>query len=609
MRIVVCVKHVPNIHSDRAFAGGRVVRGAEDGSLNELDEHAIEAALQVVEALGDAERATAEVVALTVGPEESGDALRRAFQLGVGVGVQVTDDALAGSDYLGTAAALAAAVRRIGAERGPVDLVLAGMAALDGLGSVVPALLAAELELPQLTNAEMLSVAQGRAAVQRAVDGVTEVLDAPLPAVVSLTDQANKPRFPNFKAMMAARGREITRWTLADLALDPAQVGEAGARTEVLSAEPRPHRAPVELVVDEGEGGLALADFILRTETGLADAAGVEPVGRPGAAAEHTTLVVVDDATAPLASTELELLTAARALGEVAVATFGPADAVLPQLAAYGAERVYELDVDGERFLTPVAAHALEAAVDATAADVVLLSATFANKEVAAVLALRTGAGLVIDAARVEVAPDGRVVGAKRVFAGSWDLECASRTERAVLTVRANAVVPVPADVASEPARIPLPVAAGDEARDVQLVAREVPSPADGPERPALAAASVVVAGGRGTFGDFGPVEDLADALGAAVGTTRDCVDEGWMPHDAQIGQTGVTIAPRLYVGAGISGAPHHRGGMQASEVIVAVNSDPECPIFEICDFAVVGDLATVLPQAAAAIRAARETP
>jgi electron transfer flavoprotein alpha subunit len=112
-----------------------------------------------------------------------------------------------------------------------------------------------------------------------------------------------------------------------------------------------------------------------------------------------------------------------------------------------------------------------------------------------------------------------------------------------------------------------------------------------------------VVLGGRGTEGDFAAVEELADVLGAAVGTTRDCVDEGWQPHDAQVGQTGVTIAPRLYIGAGISGAPHHHGGMQASGTIVAVNVDPDAPLVQIADFAVIGDLQEILPAAAAAIR------
>ena len=142
--------------------------------------------------------------------------------------------------------------------------------------------------------------------------------------------------------------------------------------------------------------------------------------------------------------------------------------------------------------------------------------------------------------------------------------------------------------------------------RGLELVRREV-HPVDA-GRPALAEASIVVAGGRGTEGDFSGVEELADALGAALGTTRDCVDEGWQPHDAQIGQTGVTIAPRVYIGAGISGAPHHHGGMQASGTIVAVNSDADAPLVQIADFAVIGDLADILPAAAAAIREHQES-
>jgi electron transfer flavoprotein alpha subunit len=174
-------------------------------------------------------------------------------------------------------------------------------------------------------------------------------------------------------------------------------------------------------------------------------------------------------------------------------------------------------------------------------------------------------------------------------------------TDVAVLTVRANAVVPEPA---------PGPVSTDVEGLSVDVDAPTVRVVSRTPKehtagRPTLEEAAVVVAGGRGTNGDFGPVTELADALGAAVGATRDAVFEGWF--DQYIGQTGVTIAPRLYVAAGISGAPHHRGGMQASQVVVAVNNDPEAPIFEISDFAVVGDLADVLPQAAAAIRAHRE--
>jgi electron transfer flavoprotein alpha subunit len=214
-----------------------------------------------------------------------------------------------------------------------------------------------------------------------------------------------------------------------------------------------------------------------------------------------------------------------------------------------------------------------------------------------------------VDAASVALSDDGRVVAGKRVFAGSWDTSCEIVVDTAVLTVRANAVVAEPAEVAVGTVVEGFTVEASTLARAGIPVAREVHAAhgtGDGPARPALAEAAFVVAGGRGTFGDFTPVEDLADALGAAVGATRDAVDEGWIGHDAQIGQTGVTIAPRVYVAAGISGAPHHRGGMQASQVVVAVNSDPDCPLFEISDLAVVGELQDVLPQAAARIRAHR---
>ncbi|WP_425956445.1 electron transfer flavoprotein subunit beta/FixA family protein [Xylanimonas sp. McL0601] len=262
MRIVVLLKYVPDITSDRRFADGRVVRDPADGSLNELDENAVEAALRLVESSPDG---AGEVVAVTVAPETADIALRKAFQMGVHRGVRVSDDAIAGSDYFGTTAALAAAVRRLGEEE-PVDLVVTGMAALDGLGSVVPALLADELGWPQLTLAKSVAFEDGTLTITRETDDAVETLAAPLPAVLSVTDTANSPRYPNFKLIMAARTKAIETWSAADLELDPAEVGAAGARTSTVEAAPRPPRADVELVVDKGEGGKALAEFLIRND-------------------------------------------------------------------------------------------------------------------------------------------------------------------------------------------------------------------------------------------------------------------------------------------------------------------------------------------------------
>lgn len=259
MRIVVCVKHVPDLQAERGFTPeGRVDRSQGDGTLNELDENAVEAAVALVEEHGG------EVVAVTMGPADAEDAVRRALQMGADEAVHVLDDALEGSDAFATAAVLAAAVRRV-AQDGPVDLVVTGMAALDGLMSVVPTLLAGELALPQATLAAALTVdpGAGTVRVRRELDHATEVVEAPLPALVSVTDQSNQPRYPNFKAIMAARKKAVTAWSLADLGVDPAAVGTAGARTQVLDATPRPPRENRVLVTDEGDAGLRLAAFLV----------------------------------------------------------------------------------------------------------------------------------------------------------------------------------------------------------------------------------------------------------------------------------------------------------------------------------------------------------
>ena len=266
MRIVVTVKYVPDINAERRFEGCRVDRDPSVGTLNELDENAIEAALRILDGLSDDDRAGSEVVALSVAPATGDVALRKAFQMGVDRGVRVTDDALAGSDYFGTAAALAAGVRRLEAEGAPVDLVITGMAALDGLGSVVPALVAAELGRPALTLAKSVSLDGGTLSITRETDEATESMSAPLPAVLSVADTANTPRMPNFKLIMAARSKEIEAWSAADLGLEGAAVGAAGARTEALSAAERPPRPEVELVTDKGSGGAALAEYLIRHE-------------------------------------------------------------------------------------------------------------------------------------------------------------------------------------------------------------------------------------------------------------------------------------------------------------------------------------------------------
>ncbi len=258
MNIVVCVKYVPDAQGDRGFeAGDRTTdRDGVEGRLSELDEYAVEEALKIVEA------GEGRVTVLTVGPAAAADAVKKALQMGADAGVHVSDEAVAGSDAVATSLVLAEAVRKI-AEAGAVDLVLTGMASTDAVMSVVPAMLAERLGLPQVTYASELTVEDAGVRIRRDGDASTQVVTAALPALVSVTDQINEPRYPSFKGIMGAKKKPVQTWGIADLGIDPAQVGLGAAWTAVQSVTARPPRAGGEVVKDEGEGGLRLAAYLV----------------------------------------------------------------------------------------------------------------------------------------------------------------------------------------------------------------------------------------------------------------------------------------------------------------------------------------------------------
>ena len=312
-------------------------------------------------------------------------------------------------------------------------------------------------------------------------------------------------------------------------------------------------------------------------------------------------LVLVDHVDGVVRKPTYEMLTLARRLGEPSAVFLGAdAAAAAPDLGKYGAEKVYAVDDAALRgYLVAPQAEALQQLVAATAPAAVLITSSGEGKEVAARLAVKTDSGLITDATDVRAGDDGRPVTTQSVFAGSYTVEAAVTRGTPIITVKPNAAAPEEVGAAGAVEQFRVTVS---EAARTALVIAAQPRQATG--RPELTEAAIVVSGGRGTQGDFGPIEALADALGAAVGASRAAVDSGWMPHSYQVGQTGKTVSPQLYVAGGISGAIQHRAGMQTSKTIVAVNKDPEAPIFELVDFGVVGDLHRVLPVAAEQINA-----
>ncbi len=301
-------------------------------------------------------------------------------------------------------------------------------------------------------------------------------------------------------------------------------------------------------------------------------------------------LVLVDHVDGKVTKPTLELLALARRLGEPSAVLIGDVADAAETLGMFGAEKVYTVaDADVKDYLVAPKAEVLAQLVEKTSPAAVLVPSTGEGKEIAARLSVKTESGLITDA--VDVDADGTTT--QSVFAGNYTVKAKVTKGTPIITVKPNSAAPE--EVAGAGAQEAFSVTVSDAAKAAKITSSE-PRKASG--RPELTEAAIVVAGGRGTGGNFEPIETLADSLGAAVGASRAVVDSGWYPHAFQIGQTGKTVSPQLYVAAGISGAIQHRAGMQTSKTIVAVNKDEEAPIFELVDFGVVGDLHTVLPAA-----------
>ena len=256
MNIVVLVKQVPDSGSERKLdpADNTVARASADNVINEMDEYAIEEALQV------RDREGGEVTVLTVGPDSATDAIRKALSMGADKAVHLSDEALAGTDYVGTAKALAKA---LGTVEGGYDVVFAGNEASDGRGGAIPAMVAEVLGIPALTHAQEVSVEGTTVNVTRATDDGITKLTASLPAVVSVGEKINEPRYPSFKGIMAAKKKPVATISIADAGIDASEVGLANALSTVTSAAPKPPKSAGEKVEDEGDGGSKVAAFLV----------------------------------------------------------------------------------------------------------------------------------------------------------------------------------------------------------------------------------------------------------------------------------------------------------------------------------------------------------
>lgn len=608
VRAAVFIKQVPDLRAEAVGVrpDGTIDRASAPAIINPADLHAVEAALQVAD----------EVVIITMGPPSAEAALREALAHGAARGVLVSDRAFAGSDTWATANVLAASVRQLG----DFGLFLCGISALDGETGQVGPQLAERLGIPHATGCEMLTIEQERLLARRVIEGGYETVSLPLPALVTITETGFTPRYPTLPQRRHAASAEVTRFTDADLELPRDLAGLAASPTKVAHMESVPLPAVDTRYVGSDLTYAELAAHL--RERGALQEQAARPANRVGPASQldttdpddrdPTVWVVCELGDGELAPVSVELLTKARELapdlgGGVAAFIAGHGlEGPVAEASIYGADVV--LVADDPR-LAPYRslphARVLFDAVIERRPQVVLLGATSTGRDLAPRVAARLDTGLAADCTDLHVADwtrrehtYERLLHQVRPAMGSSVLATCicpnARPQMATVRPGVFSFSPDPRRSRVEPVTVGL--YPGDLVVDV---VERVVQPSD----VRLSEASIVIAGGVGCSAEnWHLIEDLAMAIGGRVAASRAAVEAGLAPRELQVGQTGATVRPDLYVACGISGAFQHVVGMRAAHTVVAVNRDPDAPIFRFAHFGIIGDVAEALPRLSAAL-------
>ena len=605
MKIAVCIKQVPVV-SLLKFDNEtrRVVRDGVPSEVNPFDVLAMSLAVNLKRAHD------ATVVVYTMGPPQARDALVQCLAMGADSAVHLNDRAFAGSDTLATARALSMALAR-----DEFDLIICGRNSVDAETGQVGAEIAEMLDLPQVSGVRYLELGGAALTAHRVTDEGHDVVRCELPALITVTEDVAPEIYPRRAARQAALDKPIATLTAADLSDDPSLFGIAGSPTfvsEIYGVEPQRDRilardkpvsdAVAELMayLDErgvfqggGDGGTALNQRGARREPGQVGA----------------IWVVAETLAGRLRPVTLELLGRACELADMLHTCV---DAVLlgddvahhaATLAAYGADTV-RLAEDARllRYDAELYTDALAGAIREHRPYAVLLGSTIDGRELAARLAGRLSLGLTGDCIGLEVDDEGRLVQLKPAFGGNIVAPILSSTLPYMATVRPGLLTPVAPDSAIAPIVRHIPLDALGAAR-AHTIERVVDESAEGAE---LDNANTIVGVGKGIGGpeNLPQVRALAEALGAPLGATRDVTELGWLPRQYQIGLSGKSVSPNLYVAVALSGVFNHTVGIGKAGTVVAINNSARAPIFQAADFGILGDYAEVIPALIKALNA-----
>lgn len=615
MKIAVCIKQVPVV-SMLKFDNEtrRVVREGVPSEVNPFDVLAMSLAANLKRECG------AEVVAYTMGPPQARDALVQCLAMGADSAVHLSDRAFAGSDTLATARALSMALAGQG-----YDLIICGRNSVDAETGQVGPEIAELLDLPQVSAVRRLELdlaangGNGALTAERLTDEGYDVVRCDLPALITVTEDVAPEVYPNRAARQAAQDKPIATLTAADLSADASVFGLDGSPTyvsEIYSVKPQRDR----IIARDKPAREAVAELMAYLQArGVFDGAkpdgGASPALQRGGRRKRGDMgaiwVVAETLGGELRPATLELLGRAY---ELADALHTCVEAVLigddvahhaATLAAYGADGAHLAQHKRlARYETALYTETVAGAIRAHAPYAVLLPSTLNGRDLAARLAARLSLGLTGDCIGLEADADGRLVQLKPAFGGDIVAPILSRTRPYMATVRPGMLTPVAPDYGVSAPVTPIPTDALGDAR-VRILRSVVDESAAGAE---LDSADTIVGVGKGIGGpdNLPLVRELADALGAPLGATRDVTELGWLPRQYQIGLSGKSVAPNLYVAVALRGVFNHTVGIQKAGTIVAVNNSARSPIFQAADFGILGDYAEVLPELISALKAQR---
>ena len=610
MKIAVCVKYVPVIARIKFdYEQKTIVREGVPSEVNPFDLLALVRAVELKSGPDD------QVVAISMGPPQAREGLLECLALGADRGVLLTDRALAGSDTLATARALSMAL-----EREQPDLILCGRNSADAeTGQVGPGI-AELMSLPHVAPVRKLDYQpeDNKIRAERVIDQGIQVIECPLPAVVCVTEGVAPELFSNSEQREEAQGKTIEELGCADLSADLSRFGEPGSPTWVQDIRMlEPDRLGV--TIDGGDPVEAAQQVAQGLKERLSQLAAQEDKGAPPTASqrfpdndERSIWVVAESFQGELLHVTLEMLGKARALTSVTqsqvlgvnIGNLGEtaSQTVARQLSEYGADKVLFLD---NSKLGPTYGRAvsgtLAAAISKARPYAVLFAATADGRDLAARIAARLELGLTGDAIDLEIDDQGRLVQLKPALGGNVVAPILSKTLPNLVTIRPGLLTPIAPEPGTPVILDSIEHQPHDGSVDIDVLEEHYEEDIGATE---LARAPVVMGVGMGVGLDGLPeVQMMAGSMGAVLGTTRDVIHEGWLPLQIQIGISGRSIAPKVYLAVGVRGAFNHTVGVQRAGVILAINSNRRATIFRSADYGIIGEWQEYLPPLVEALK------